>query len=674
MADNYLSLDFEVGSVADLKKVGAHTFAQHPSTFVLCACWAIGSGPVQSWAVGEPLSNLTSLAEWVRGGKVRAHNAVFEWLIWNHVFVKVLVDAGFGFIPLKLSQLDDTMARCAYWGLPLSLEEAAAAHPGVTFAKDMEGRRIMLQLTKPRKHDPRTGQAEWWHETDPEKLIRVTEYCAQDVRTERALSLLLPPLPDEEQRTWVLDAKINNRGIYLDRDLTDAMQSLARIEGARLDKEMQRVTGGAVPSWRAVKVLTDWCNARDPGLNLTSLAKDVLPDLVNDGQVPPDVRTALAIRQEAAKSSVAKLNAMEAYASADGYMRGLTQYYGAFRTGRWAGRGPQVQNYPRSLVEDQTSLVRVLKARFWRTNQNYAGFLKIIFGVTPLEALSSALRGCLSVGPGFFFAAIDFAQIEARVLAWLAGEEHVIEAFLAGTDLYVLAASRIYGVPIDQVTKAQRQIGKVAVLALGYQGGIGAFQSMAANYGVVVSDQEADAIKNAYRNGHLKIKAFWYDMENAAKDAIRHPGGTIGVKGCPRIAFKVWQGHLCMRLPSGRVLVYRDVKLVDDNDGWGPKITYMGVDQHTRKWTRLNTYGGKLVENACQAVARDALRDAMLRVEQASLPGVELLGSIHDEVLFQLAHRNYFNTLLVLMKRVPDWAHGLPLDASGYVSDRFRKD
>ena len=669
-----LHIDFETGSTADLKKIGVARYAEDPTTRIICVAYSTPWNEatpdhimVDYVSPGATWHPHPKLKEWVLNQKpVAAWNALFEWYIMSW--------AGLG---VSLRVLDDTMARAAYWGLPLSLDMASNALPELGIVKDKQGHALMKRMSRPRKVNP-DGSLEWWDDVDLQKRSDLMNYCAQDVATEMAIARALPPLPDRERRIWMMDALANNTGVPLDVVLAQRIKALAQSETKRLDAELAEATGGLVTACTQSVALAKW--AFDQGLGEASggLAKDRLPKMIEKADALGlfNVSSALALRQEAAKSSVAKVDAMLNYAGGLDYrMRGLTQYYGAFRTGRWAGRGPQVQNYPRPEVDDQEGLVNAIKSGM------DARGLELFFGVKPMTALSSALRGCLWVPEGEgWFAALDFSQIEARVLAWLAGSEKILSAYRMGKDLYILAASGIYKVPEHEIGKDdfRRQIGKVAVLALGYQGGVGAFQTMAKVYGLEITDPEADKIKTDWREANPEIVSYWYDIQNAALDAVKNPGQVYEVtRNGVTVKFSMWRGHLLVGLPSGRHLVYRDAQIAPGQ--YGDVVSYMGVDQYTRQWTRIETYGGKLVENITQAVARDVLADAMLRVDGAKVAGVSLLGSIHDEILLWIAGADEsegaakFLWAQNTMQEVPLWAEGLPLKAAGYRGRRFKK-
>ena len=680
------SIDFETCSYADLKKTGAAVYAEDPTTQVICLSWQLPDMP-------HPLHWFPScewvpqaLFDWVEAGKpVSGWNVLFEFYIWNVVLRRLfsrfsyptLADNGIGhttfnptnFPKLRLAQLIDTMAVAAYNGLPLSLDQAGQALPHLGVVKDKAGHALMLRMSRPR--DKKAGT--WWHKTDVAKFLALCDYCDQDVKTERAILGDLIEPPGRERNIWLMDAQASVRGMKLDKTLTDAILTVAAKKVGELDVAMQKVTDGEVSSTRAVTQLLDWAQMIEP--KITSLAKDQLSKWIDKLGSERENRgycrdrwalhEALEIRQEAAKSSVAKAFAMEQFANAaDDRMRGLYQYYGAFRTGRDAGRGPQIQNFPRGSVKDQELLIQVIRQA--ALAGDLSGF-ELFLGVPVMEALSSALRGCVTVPEGKWFCSYDFAQIEARVTPWLAGDTKKLDVFRQGRDVYKQAASGIYGVPEDAVDGDQRQIGKVSELALGFGGGVGAFQSMAAIYGLEISDDAADQIKVDWRAANKKTVSLWYDLDKAALRVLK------GHQSNSKVGFLTFQmrgPNLHMTLPSGRDLIYRDAKLGTNKFG-SECVTYMGVNQYTRKWERIDTYGGKWCENATQAVARDVMKSAALRI--ALLEGVDLLGPVHDELLLELDDPELEQYVAHEMNRDVAWAPGLPIAADGYIGKRFRK-
>jgi len=654
-----LHIDDETRSAADLKLVGLDNYARDPSTDIWCKAFAFDSDVTQLWTPdGATDSNAVKAArEHIRrGGKVCAHNAAFERAISEHV------TPAYGWPALQISQLVCTMAMAYAMGLPGSLDGAAAAL-GIEQRKDAKGSRVMMQLAKPRKVSD-DGTPVWWD--DETKLQTLYDYCKQDVEVERALHKRMVELSADEQSLWHLDQTINARGIQIDRQAIDAAIDLVTAEKIRLDEAMRKATGNVVAGCTDVRQLTAWL--RFNGVQLTGVAKADVVDMLSANDVPENCKEALRLRQEAAKSSTAKLVAMRERAGPDGRMRGLFQYHGA-ATGRWAGRGPQPHNFPRpALLHEQDDIEDVI-AHFGQPE-----YLRVFYG-DPMPLVADCMRGMIVAGPGKELVCCDYSNIEGRVLAWLAGEEWKLQAFRdfdasTGADLYLLAYAKGFRCSLE-AAKPFRQVGKVMELALGYGGGVGAFQKMARGYGVVVSDERADELKVAWRGAHPKVVKFWRDLEDAAIRAVQE-GGTHKVRG---IAFKVAGSFLWCQLPSKRVLCYPYPQIRNKETPWGtvaPALTYMAVNGVTRKWERCDTYGGSLAENVTQAVARDILVAGMRAVEAIGAPVVM---HVHDEIVCECnLHEISVDEIATVMSNVPHWATGLPVAATGWQGQRYRKD
>lgn len=652
MSSAALHLDFETASTVDLRRVGAHEYARHPDTRILCLSYGFEGQPVKRWKPGQPFpQELREHVERLR--PVHGWNVGFEWVIWNLVLLRDHPE-----LPeLELSQLRDTMARAAYWGLPLSLDDAAKAVglPPESH-KDADGHRLMMQMNKPRR--TRDGSLLWWHETDPDKLGRLQAYCDQDVVTESAVGALIPPLPDSEQMLWQMDQTINARGVRIDRTLVDKLVEIAKHAGEDTNAYVSDLTGGQVKTITSTAALQAYL--KSIGSPLEDLRKDTVQARLDDDTTPDHEREILELRANGAKTSTAKLRAMIDASGHDGRARGALQFYGASRTGRWAGRLIQLQNMPRGTVKNIDGAIDAV------LNGLSDELLEAFFG-SPLGVVSSALRGCIAPTPGFDLVVADFSQIEARVVAWLAGQKDILEVFARGEDVYTYTAKKI--------GSNERQLGKVLVLACGFGMSAPKFKDTAGTpaYRVYLTDEQAaDAVK-AWRTANDKIVKFWWDCDAAAKQVIRGAanGNSDTVKVGP-VEFGMWRGHLLIKLPSGRKLVYRDARIETDDAG-RDGITYMGVDQYTRKWKRLRTYGGKLVENITQAVARDIMAEATLRVERAGFL-VELL--VHDELIAEtptVSAKADLAAVLDLMKQRPAWAQDLPVDAAGWHGARYKK-
>lgn len=653
-----LHLDLETRSACELKDHGLHNYATHPSTDVHCAGWAVNDEATGLWTPDTSFSDLRHAIN--EAEVVYAHNASFEIAMNHNALAK---RHGWPSIPVEKWRC--TMAMCYAMSLPGALEKAAAAL-GVAQQKDMAGSRVMMQLAK-----PKADGSFWTPEESPEKFQKLYDYCRQDVEVERAIYNRLMELSDEEQKLWVLDYKINQRGIQIDLPSVNAAIKLVEAEKARLDREMLKVTGGVVGKCTEVQLLIKW--VRTQGVTIDGVAKADVLDALN-GDLPGVVRQALNLRKEAAKSSTAKLIAMRDRASADGRVRGTMQYHGA-HTGRWAHRGIQPGNYPRTRrgiksknVED---IIRNLHDR---------DYIDMMYGPV-LDAMADSLRGMMTAAPGKELVSVDYSNIEGRVMAWLAGEAWKIQAFKdfdagVGPDLYKVSYSKSFNAPVESVDDDQRQVGKVQELSMQFQGGKGAFQNMARIYGVKVTDEEADVFKVRWREAHPAIVKYWWDHESAAINAVQ-----LGVvcKAGPagrQIAYKKEGSFLWCRLPSGRVLGYPYPVVKEAEVPWGgtkPALFYMRVNPVTNKWEEASTYGGDLAQSVVQATARDVMAYAMPLLENA---GFEIVFTVHDQVVAEttmVCDDSALRTVESIMSKAPPWAEGLPVAAEGWQGFRFRK-
>jgi len=666
-------LDLETRSSCDLKACGLDVYSKDPTTDVHCAAYAFDDEPVQIWTAAQPCPE--RLRQHIEaGGLVYAHNAAFEIALTNEVLAK-----RHDWPTLKPEQCRCTMCMAYAMALPGSLENAAPA-VGLTERKDGLGKRVMLKLCKPNVNDEF-----WTPETAPEDFRKLYAYCKTDVEVERALHHRLMELSEQEQAVWTLDHKINQNGILVDLVAIDKALALVAQEKTRLDGEILKVTGGVVGSCTEVQLLVKWIKSQ--GVKITGLAKADVLDALGGDDLPPQVRNALELRKEAAKSSTAKLVAMRDRAAGDGRVRGIHQYHGA-STGRWAGRGVQTQNLPRCRPgikpQDVEDIIAHLDSR---------DYVDTFYGPT-LDALSDSLRGMIIAPPSKDLVAVDFSNVEGRVLAWLAGENWKLEAFKkfdrgVGPDIYKLAYSRSFGIPVNEVTKEQRQIGKVMELALGYGGGVGAFQSMAKNYNVHFTDEQADQIKVAWRKAHPRIVAYWSELEAALYTLTSGRPMTVGLGYGPgrSVTFKKAGSFLWCQLPSKRVLCYPYPEIREVTTPWGEDkdaLTYMTVVSNVKAkiladpsasgtWKRISTYGGSLAENVTQAVARDILAEAMLRLDQQ---GAKIVAHVHDEAVIEIAHdapEDALKRIEAIFAEAPSWAVGLPLAAAGFRAKRYQK-
>lgn len=642
-------IDFETRSECDLKNCGAAVYAEHPSTEVLCLAYRIAGADTQLWKPGDPVpqSLFAAIAD---GNVVCAHNAYFEKCIWKYVMIARHQWPGIPELQWRCSA-----SQAAALALPRSLEEAGQAI-GLDVQKDADGHRVMLKMCKPRK--PTKNNPAKWHEK-PAEFQTLYRYCIRDVDAEYELENSIPPLIEREQQTWRLCQRINDRGIPVDlQTVRSALRIVDKLK-KQDDERISELTQFAVTAATQRDSLLNWL--RKNGVEADDVTKNTVETLLDRPDLKGTVvEEVLRIRQEQSKTSTAKFKAMLFGSNADGRMRDTMMFHGA-STGRWSGRRIQPQNLPREHVE--TELIETLITAI-RTES--PSLLEMVFG-DPMKMLSAAVRNCICAPDRKKLIVCDFAAIEARVLAWLADEEWKLDAFRKfdageGDDMYVVAANRI-------APGTSRQIGKVAELAMGYQGGVKAFQSMAVNYSLELSDEVADQIKVAWRKAHPQIVQFWYDLERAAIAAVQHQEKQqVG-----RVTFYGSKGFLFCRLPCGRSLAYYEPKIAEVKTQFGRKtqLTFMGVDGYTRKWKRQSTYGGKLAENITQAVARDFLVESLFRVEQADYP---VIFHVHDELACEVDEEfGSIGEVKQLMEIVPQWGKGCPIAAEGFEGRRYRK-
>lgn len=681
-----LFLDLETYSEVPITH-GTHAYAEGAE--ILLFAYALNDGPVAVWdCTTQPLMP-NDVADALDDPAVRicAHNSHFDRTI--------LRNNGYD---LSLSRWRDTMAQALAHALPGSLGALCDILKVPTDrAKDKEGRQMVLLFCKPRPATSKVRRAT--RSTHPAEWAKFVEYARLDVEAMRSVAQKLPVwnYRSAELTLWHLDQTINDRGFQIDIDLAHAaVRAVARAQQG-LAQRTHDLTDGAVQAATQRDALLRHLVAAY-GIELPDLQQSTVERRINDPDLPAELRELLAVRLQASSTSTSKYKTLTRAVSRDGRLRDTLQFCGASRTGRWAGRLFQPQNIPRPVLEhaDIDQGIAALKA----------DCADLLFS-NVMELTSSALRGCIIAPPGKKLVVADLANIEGRVLAWLAGERWKLKAFADfdagnGPDLYKLAYAKSFSVRPEDVTKEQRQVGKVLELAMGYEGGVGAFVTFATAYGIdlealgdralgtlpddpyreAVSALEwtkqqgrptyglsdsawlvCDAFKRSWRAAHPAVAGFWKALGGAAVQATEWPGHTYHV-GLLRL--RCDGNWLRIRLPSGRSLCYPSPRIE------AGKLTYMGTDQYTRKWQRLPTYGGKLAENATQAVARDILAASMPLVEQAGYP---IVLSVHDELITEPRDDPAYSAtqLANLMSTNPDWAPGLPLAAEGFEAMRYRK-
>ena len=646
-----LSVDIESYSSADLSACGLHKYMESPDFEILLIGYSFDGGPVHVHDCTAPGCWPRDLLQALTDPNVekRAFNAAFE----RNAFAHALEEE------MPPEQWSDTMILAMECGLPGSLAGAGAAL-GLPEdqLKDPVGKSLIQYFSKPcRPTKANGGRTRNLPYHDPEKWKLYIEYNRQDVVTEMAIRRALEPysLAMSEQRLWELDQRMNDRGVRIDTAMVNQIVRHDERRRQELQEEAREITGLDNPN--SLTQLREWLEKH--GLPLKQVTKDVVSAALTLQYIPDEVRRVLEIRQALGKTSTAKYSTMLGAVCSDGRLRGILQFYGASRTGRWAGRLVQIQNLARNSLPDLDLARQLAKAGDFET-------LETLFG-EPAFGFSELVRTAFIPSEGCRFVVSDFSAIEARVVAWLAGEEWVLEAFRAGKDIYCETASMMYHVPVVKhgENAELRQKGKIATLACGYGGGVGAMKAM--DRGGSIPEEELQSVVDQWRQANPKIVKLWRKCEQAARTAIEE---HRTVKASKLISFTHRGGHLFVRLPSGRSLCYWKARINDDG-----QLVYMGTNQTTRQWMETETWGGKLVENIVQAVARDCLAVAMQRVTRH---GLQIVMHIHDEMIVDVPlHYQPENVLELVnaeMGAEIEWAPGLPLKGDGYVCEYYKKE
>ncbi|HCU0880197.1 DNA polymerase [Morganella morganii] len=683
---NILWLDLETFSEKPIK-YGTHSYAE--TVEIMLFAWAINNSSVNVWDITDKSSMPAELKQALTDPDtvIFAHNSHFDRTMLNHAGIKT-----------NVRRWRDTMVQALAHSLPGALA-ALCEVLGVPTdkAKDKEGKALIQLFCKPRPKNSALRRATG--KTHPEEWKRFIAYAGLDIEAMREVHKRLPAwnYKDEELAHWHRDQEINDRGVCMDVRLAAAAIEAVEQEQKRLARLTQELTDNEVQAATQRDALLQHISSAF-GVDLPDMQKSTLERRISDPDIPLPLRELLAIRLQASTTSTSKYKALMNGVSADGRLRGTLQFCGASRTGRWAGRLFQPQNLPRPTLDQETidNGIEALKA----------GCADLIYDDI-MQLTSSALRGCIMAPEGKKLVVSDLSNIEGRMLAWLAGEAWKIKAFSEfdngiGADLYKLAYARAFNISPDDVDKHMRQIGKVMELGLGYGGGVAAFLTFALTYGLDL-DELADAalpnippkvkhdalswyqksvetkktyglsekvfitcdsLKRMWRNAHPETVSFWYELEDTVRRAIASPGTTFP---CRRLKVRRDKAWLRIVLPSGRAVCYPSPRV--DNG----QISYMGVNPYSRKWQRLKTYGGKLVENVTQAAARDVLAGNMPVIENH---GYAIVLTVHDEVLTEAPDSTDFSheQLSALLATNPPWASDLPLSAGGFEAYHYRKD
>jgi DNA polymerase bacteriophage-type len=665
-----VSIDFETFSECDIRSAGAWAYAIHPSTRVLCMAYAYGDDEVQLWT---PEDDLPDFVMNPSGYHIHAWNSFFEWVIWTHV-LKIP--------PPPIEQWTDTAALACAMALPRALGQCAIAlQLPQDKQKDKRGYYLIRMLSIPNEKNG-----------DPTLTQEMYDYCVKDVEVEREISKRLYKLNPTERKVWELDQKINLRGVKVDKPSIGKALNVYAMAQEDLKGRLKELTGLDNPN--SQKQFLGWL--QDKGVSVENTQKATLQEVLLHEDTH-GVHRALKLKMSLSKTAPKKYQSMADKIGIGTRLHGNVMYHGA-STGRWSSTGVNLQNIARPTLDAN-----------WCIEALFHEDLKL-FEMTdtdPMEALSSSVRGMLVPEDGHKFIVGDYSSIEARVLAWLAGQEDKLEIFRGDGLVYEDAASKIFGIPVEDVTKDQRFLGKISELACGYGGGHKAFQLMAKVYGVDINRETAEKIKQQWRNANENIYSFWYDIERAARHAIQGREVLI-VRG---IQFAKYNNFLVCKLPSGRHLYYYHPRVVMEDrfmfktpavgdipmmqyfyspedypslkafyahakeakaevkDFKAVKLFYWGVNSKTRKFEELVTYGGKLVENITQAVARDIMAESMLALENNGYP---IVLTVHDEIISEVVDGTV-EEFTQIMEEAPEWASGLPVKVEAYEAHRYRK-
>ena len=641
-------LDIETRSPVDLKNFGLYEYATHKDTEILLASVAFNDESPKTWFNYNIDSEVMKLmivkdledriyGHIANGETVVAHNAQFERVMWNN--------ADLPFPNLEPEQLECTRAQVAAMGLPLSLEGSGASL-NLQQQKDLEGKKLMLKMCVPHK---KTGK----YHMSLDSLIRLAKYCEQDVLATRLLDQVTFEIPLMEKAIYNLDQRINDRGFRVDIPLLINLQQLAEYEATRQSEKINLISQGVVNR------VTDTTGLRK-FLELDSVAKGVLEERY-ELEEDPIRKEVIRIRLEAGKSSVKKIDKLLNYSRTDSRIRGTLSYHGA-ATGRWSGSGPQPQNLPRGEIKNAEQYI-----------PDIPNASQIPSDIPKLKLISSLLRSTIISQPNHYLVGCDLSQIEARVLAWIAGQEDLLEAFHSGIDVYKYAASKLFNIPVDKVLAPHRFKGKVTVLACGYQVGAKTFrEQMKAMYGVDISESEAMDLVEGYRATNPNIVQYWKNINQTIINCIDEPTDEW-ILGRLKIHY-THSGHLRIRLPSGRYLTYVHATLEEDDRYGNLGVTYTGRPKAGFRSGRIRMYGGRWTENVVQAIARDVMADAMLRLETLNFNPIL---TVHDEIVCEVHKDDPIGDVCRAieneMTMSPVWASDLPLAAEAWYGERYRK-
>ena len=654
----YLFIDVETFSSVDIKDSGAYKYIESPDFEILIIGYALDDGPVNiiDLAQGEEMPEEFEEALLDPECIKVAHNAVFERLSFKRI--------GYN-IPAE--QWYCTSVKAAYCGLPLSLDGVSKAL-NLTDKKLDTGKALIKYFSCPCKATRVNGmRTRNYPEHAPEKWEMYKEYNKYDVLAEREIFHRLESyiIPKIEREMYVLDQNINDRGILVDMELAESAIAVDNTYTSILTQHAQQLTGLENPN--SPVQIRQWIEKKT-GNAVLSLSKETMPDLLKEFVDYPDVIELLNIRKKLSKTSIKKYYAMLNCAMKDYRVRGTFQFYGANRTGRWAGRLLQLQNLSKNHISHIEVPRELIRARDWET-------VEMMYDDVA-DILSQLVRTALIPPQGMKYAVADFSAIEARVISWLADEKWRLDVFHGDGKIYEATGEKMFGVPKSEIKKGSvlRDKSKISELALGYEGGLGALKRMGGDK-MGLSDTEMMSLVRKWRMANPNIVDMWKEIDEASKEAVRYHRAVKCTS--KNVIFDCDGEFMAIELPVGRKLFYYKPEFKDKKIGRSTvpirSLCYRGIDQTTKQWISIDTYGGKLTENIVQAVSRDLLGDAMLRMEKA---GYGIVGSIHDEVITEIPEENaqlWYDNLVKIMSTPPLWAQDLPLNADGGVMDFYQK-
>lgn len=658
--DKELFIDVETYSSVDIKECGAYKYIASPDFEILIIGYAFGDDSVTTIDLAQGDEMPHEFIEALRDPlclKI-AHNAVFERRCFERIGIHT-----------EISEWYCTSVKAAYCGLPLSLDQ-------VSKALDLEDKKLSIGKAlikyfscpcKPTKING--GRERNYPQHAPDKWAMYKEYNRYDVLAEREIYRKLEAceIPDIERLLYVVDQKINDRGIMIDRELAESSIAVDTLYHEIMVSKAKELTGLENPNSPAQ--IKKWIN-KITGLEIKSLAKDVIPDVIEKTKDYSVVSEVLNIYTKLNKTSVKKYYAMINCATSDDRVRGTFQFYGANRTGRWAGRLLQLQNLSKNHFDNIDLPRELIRNRDWETTE-------LLYGDVS-DVLSQLVRTALIAPKGYIYAVADFSAIEARVISWLANEEWRMQVFRGDGKIYEATGSKMFGVPISAITKGSvlRDKSKISELALGYGGSLGALKRMGGEK-MGLADAEMISLVKRWRAANPAIVEMWAELEKCAHEAVRYHRKVKGT--CRNLIFDCDGKFLTIQLPSGRKLFYNNPHFINKTIGRSTMpikvLCYEGIVQETKQWGEIDTYGGKLTENIVQAISRDLLGNALIKLDAANY---RIVAHIHDEAFCEVPldgkESQYYDMMVVLMETAPDWARDLPLRADGYLTPYYKKD